>query len=98
MGVFLVAGNLNGNMRRLAGDGRLDALLVFAMAELDQRILVQPLPRYTPFFGRPDQRCSGRAQLFPLGEANEVVALFLEIEFRFDLIGKPVAQFRGQQA
>ena len=45
VGLFLVARELDRDVRRAAGDRRLDALLVLAVAELDQRLVVEPQPR-----------------------------------------------------
>ena len=53
-------------MLGLAGDRGLDALLVLAMAELHQRLVVQPDPGDVPFFRRLDQRSRGGAKLLAL--------------------------------
>jgi hypothetical protein len=70
---FLVTGDLDGDMRRLARDGSLDALLVSAVPELDQRVLVQPQPGNLALFGRLDQRGRAGTQFLALGEADELV-------------------------
>ena len=50
--VVLGAGDFNGDVRRFAGDGGLDALLESAVAKLDQRILIQTQVRNIALFGR----------------------------------------------
>ena len=87
-------------MRRTARDGRLDALLVLAVPELDQGVFVQPQPRDFALFGRLDQRGRAGAQFLALGKADEAVALVREIELRrrfglqvgdtmrFDILGR----------
>ena len=62
VGLFLVAGKLHGNVRRPAGHRRLDALLVFAVAELHERLVVEPQPRDAARFRGPHQRCRRRAR------------------------------------
>ena len=57
VGFFLVACQFDRDVRRASGDGRLDALLVFPMAELDQRLIVEPQPRNPAFLGGMHQRC-----------------------------------------
>jgi hypothetical protein len=74
VGLFLVAGELDRDMRGASGDSRLDALLVLAVAELDQRLLVQPQPGDAALLGRPHQRRRRRPQRAALGVADEVVA------------------------
>ena len=64
--VFLVAGNLDRDVLGLAGDRGLNTLLVLAMAELDQRLVVQPDPGDVAFFGRLDQRGGRGAKLLAL--------------------------------
>ena len=51
VGFFLVARELDRNMRRAARDSRLQALLVTAMAQLDQRLVIEPEPRNASFLG-----------------------------------------------
>ena len=80
MGVFLVTGNLDRDVRSLAGDRSLDALLKAAMTKLQQRVFVEPEKRYFPFFGCCDQGCRARAQLLALSKADEVIAFFVEIK------------------
>ena len=55
VGFLLVAGEFDRDVRRLAGHGRLNALLVFAVPELHQRLLIQTQPRYATVFGGLDQ-------------------------------------------
>ncbi|MDQ1131542.1 hypothetical protein QE386_000137 [Pseudoxanthomonas winnipegensis] len=67
IGGLLVAGQLDRQMRRAPGQRGLDALLIVAVAELDQRMGVQPQPRNAARLRRRDQRGGGRAQCAPLG-------------------------------
>ena len=74
VGLFLVAGQLHRDMRRAAGDGGLDALLVFAVTELHQRLPVQAQPGNVAFLRRVHQRGGRRAKRATLRIANEFVA------------------------
>ena len=67
-------------MGRPAGDRRLDPLLVAAVAELDQALLVEPDPRDPALLGGPDERHRARPERPALGEADELVALGREVE------------------
>src|SRR3546814_13419888 len=69
---FLVSGQLCGDVRRAAGDRGLDALLVLAMAELHQRLLVQAQPRDVALLGGAHQRGRRRAQCAALRVADAV--------------------------
>ena len=51
VGFFLVARQLDRDVRRLAGHGRLDALLILAVAKLHQRLVVHAQPRNPALFG-----------------------------------------------
>ena len=42
VGLLLVAGELDGNVRGAAGDRRLDALLILSMTQLHQRLVIEP--------------------------------------------------------
>ena len=75
VGLFLVGRDLHRDMVRLAGDRRLDALLVLAVPELDQAVVVEPQPRDVTLVGRPHQRRRARPQRAALGGLNELVAL-----------------------
>ena len=66
--------------RRLAGDGRLDAPLAPAVAELDQAVLVEPQPGNVPRLGGAHQRRGAGAERAALGEADERVASPPELE------------------
>ena len=44
VGTFLIAGQRRGNGAGIAGNGRLDAFLIFAVAELHQAVIVQAQP------------------------------------------------------
>ena len=74
VGFFLVAGKLDGDVRGTARHRGLDALLVLAVAELHQRLVVQAQPRDAALLGRRDQRCRGGSQCTALREADELVA------------------------
>jgi hypothetical protein len=56
VGLFLVAGQFHRDVRGAAGHRGLDALLVLAVAELHQRLLVQAQPRDAALLGRLHQR------------------------------------------
>src|SRR5690606_33394938 len=66
-------------------DRGLDALLVLAVAELDERVLVEPEPGDVPPRRRVHERLRARAELAPLREADEGVALGLPVEAVFGL-------------
>ena len=74
VGLFLVAGKLDGDVRSAASDRRLNALLVLAVPELHQRLIVQAQPGYAVLFGRTHQRGRRGAQCAALCEANELIA------------------------
>ncbi len=74
VGLLLVARELDRDVRRAAGDGRLDALLVLAVAELDQRLVVEPQPRDAALLGGVHQRGRRRPERAPLREADVLVA------------------------
>ena len=76
VGLFLVARQLHRDVRRAAGDRRLDALLILAVAELHERLIVEPQPRNAARFRRTHQRCGRRSERAALREADEVVARF----------------------
>ena len=79
-GLLLVGGQLDRDVRRAAGDGRLDALLEAAMAELDQALAVEPQPGNVALLGGSHQRGRARAQRLALREADEPVAAAREVE------------------
>ena len=79
-GLLLVGGELDRDVRRLAGDRGLDALLEAAVAELDQALAVEPQPGDVALLGRRHQRRRAGAQRLALGEADEPVAAALEVE------------------
>ena len=72
--LFLVARELDGDVGRAAGDRRLDALLVPAMPELDQGLVIEPQPRDVPLLGRVHQRGGGRSERAALRKADVFVA------------------------
>ncbi len=55
VGLLLVAGQFDRNVRGAAGDRRLDALLVLAMTQLHQRLIIEPEPRNAAVFRRAYQ-------------------------------------------
>ena len=75
------------------GHGGLDALLVFAVAELHQRLLVEAQPRDAAILRRLHQRGGRRCQRAPLGVADEAVAL----HFPVWIVRRSTAQVRRQQ-
>ena len=64
VGFFLVASQLHRDVRRTAGDRRLDALLVLAVTQLNQGLIVEAQPGDAAVFGRPYQ--CGRTATPPL--------------------------------
>ena len=80
VGLFLVGGQLDGDVRGAAGDGGLDPLLVSAVAELDQALVVEADPGNPPLLGGAHERHRAGAERPPLGKADELVALAGEIE------------------
>ncbi len=94
-GLLLVRGELDRDVRRLAGDRGLDALLEAAVAELDQALAVEPQPGDVALLGRRHQGRRARAQRLALGEADEAVAAALEVEMLGVEVGR--AQLRRQQ-
>ena len=61
-------------MRGASADRRLDALLVLAVTQLHQRLVVQAQPRDLARFRRAYERGSGRPERTPLCETDEFVA------------------------
>ena len=100
VGFLLVARELDRDVRRAAGDGRLDALLVLAVAELDQRLVVEPEPRDATLLGGVHERGRGRPERAPLREADVLVARSRPVPaLRHGAGGtNPVGQQRAQQA
>ncbi len=79
VGQPLVRGDVHRGVARLAGDGRLDAALVLAVAELHERALVQADPRHVPLLGGAHQGGGRGAEGAALGEADEILELGLEV-------------------
>src|SRR5262249_13178003 len=67
---LLVARQLDGDVWRAAGDGRLDALLVLAVPELHQRLVVEAQPGDAATLCGVHQRRGGRTERPALREAN----------------------------
>ena len=61
-GQLLVAGDVDGERRGLRRHGRADALLVDALAELHQRVLVEPQPRDVAGHGLVEDRLRRRPE------------------------------------
>ena len=80
VGLLLVRGQLDGDVRGAAGDGGLHPLLVTSVAELDEALLVEPDPGDLPLLRRPHQRHGARPQVAALRVADELVPLGREVE------------------
>ena len=74
VGLLLVAGELDRDVRGAAGDRRPDALLVLAVAELNERLVVEAQPGDAARFGGAHQGCRGGPERAALREADELVA------------------------
>ena len=72
--LFLVACELDRDVRRAARDGCLDALLVLAVAELDQRLVVEPEPRDAALLGGMDERGRGGPERATLRKTDVFIA------------------------
>ncbi len=79
VGLFLVARQLDRDVRGAAGHRCLDALLKLAMAQLHQRLIIEPKPRNAAMLGRANQRGRRGPQGPPLRESNELIARFLPL-------------------
>ena len=77
---LLVAGDLDGGVRGLAGQRRLDPLLVLALADLDQARVVQPHPGDVAGLRRADQRQRRGPERAAAGEIVEVVDRLGDVE------------------
>ena len=96
VGLFLVGGQLDGDVRGAAGDGCLDPLLVAAVAELDQALVVEPDPGNPPLLRRPHQRHGAGAERAPLGKPDELVPLGRKVEpLRHRALGPELAGEQG---
>ena len=78
--LLLVARELHRDVRGASGDGRLDALLEASIAQLDQRLAVEPDPRDVARLGGLHDRRRARSECAALREADERVALPREVE------------------
>jgi hypothetical protein len=74
VGLLLVARELHRDMRGASADRRLDALLVLAVPQLHQRLVVQAQPGDLARLRRAYERGSGRTERTPLRETDEFVA------------------------
>ena len=82
LGQPLVGGDLGGDLAGLAGEGRLDALLVLAVAELHERSFVEADPGDVPLLGGAHQGGRRGAEGAALGELDECLELLAVIERR----------------
>src|SRR5882757_237852 len=79
VGFFLVARQLDRNVRGAAGDRRLDALLVLAMTQLHQRLIIEPKPRNAAVFRGTYQGSRRGPERATLREADELIARLLPV-------------------
>src|SRR6185369_13362561 len=86
--LLLVGRKFHGDVRRAARDRRLDALLIAAVAKLDETLLVQPQPRDVACFGRMDDTRRARPEGATLCVANELVATSGKIEGVVEMAGR----------
>ena len=77
---LLVRRDLDGDVRGLAGQRRLDALLVLALADLDQARVVEAHPGDVARLGRAHQRQRRRPERAAAGEIVEVVDRLGDVE------------------
>ncbi len=82
VGEALVGGDVDGDRRRLRRHGRPDALLVDALAELDEAVTVEADVRDVAADRLVDERLGRRAEGLPLGEADEAFELGEQVELR----------------
>ena len=100
VGFLLVARQFDRDVRRATRDGRLDALLVFAVAQLHQRLVVETQPWDVACFGGPYQRRGRRTERAPLRKADELVASFRPVPALGHAAGgsNRIGKQRAQQA
>ena len=84
-GQLLVAGDVDGQRRGLRGDGCPDPFLVHALAELDQRLLVEADVGDIALDRLVDQGLGGGAEGGPFGEPHQALHLGQEVEGRLGL-------------
>ena len=87
VGQALVRGDVDADRRGQRGHRRPDALLVDAVAELDQRVAVEPDERDVAADRLVDQRLGGRPERLPLGEPDEALHLGREVEEDIGVVG-----------
>ena len=88
--LLLVGRQLDGDVRRAPRDGGLDALLIAAISQLDQRLLVEADPRDTALLGRVHDGCGAGAECTTLRVADEVVAPRVPVKAAVELVGLQV--------
>ncbi len=97
-GQLLVLRNVHGNVARLARHRGLDALLVFAMPELDQAAFVEANPRDVAHLRGLDQAARGWPQRDAIGQARQLFQFQGEVESRAFRRGQRARQVIRQQA
>ena len=70
--LLLVGGDLDRDVARLRGDGGLDALLVLAVTELHEAVVVEAHPGDVAGLGGADERAGGGPELTALREVDEL--------------------------
>ncbi len=95
VGFLLVARQLDRDVRCAAGDRRLDALLVFAVAQLHQRLVIEAQPGDAVPFRRTHQCGRRRPERAALREADELIARLLPTPIVGHGVGRP--DRRGQE-
>ncbi len=95
---LLVGGDGYRDVTGLRGDRGLNALLVLAVAELNQALVVEAHPRNVARFGGANEGSGGRAKLASLREVHELDELCAEVERRFVFTRSPLrAKVLGEQ-
>src|SRR5882762_2795734 len=89
VGFLLVAGQFDRNVRGAAGDRRLDALLVLAMTQLHQRLIIEPKPRNAAVFRGTYQGSRRGPERATLREADELIARLLPVPSVGHRAGRP---------
>ncbi len=88
VGQALVRGDIDPDGRRLRGHRRADPLLVDAVAELHERVSVEPDERDVAADRLVDERLGGRPERLPFGEPDEVLHLRGEVEEGVGIVGR----------
>ena len=88
VGEALVRRDVDADRRRLRGHRRPDALLVDAVAELDERVAVEADERDVAADRLVDERLGRRPERLPLGEPDEPLELGREVEEDLRVVGR----------